>query len=152
MALSSSTTCRFIPAHSHPCVALSSAQVKSEWINRSLAVNAFPANGDNPLNFVSHSRGSLHNNPSVSEGEVPTNNPSVSEGEVPTNNPSVSEGETDEPNPPNEPTAAANKEVADEPINQNAEPAAKSPAAHQSPNIQNAKSTSGVVPTPREAA
>jgi hypothetical protein len=44
---------------SHPCVALSSAQVISEWINRSLAVNAFPANGDNPLNFVSHSRGSL---------------------------------------------------------------------------------------------
>jgi hypothetical protein len=48
---------------SHPCVALSSAQVISEWINRSLAVNAFPANGDNPLNFVSHSRGSLHNGP-----------------------------------------------------------------------------------------
>jgi hypothetical protein len=45
---------------SHPCVALSSAQVISEWINRSLAVNAFPANGDNPLNFVSHSKGSLH--------------------------------------------------------------------------------------------
>src|ERR1700720_3383402 len=44
---------------SHPCVALSSAQVISEWINRSLAVNAFPANGDNPLNFVSHSRGPL---------------------------------------------------------------------------------------------
>jgi len=43
---------------SHPCVALSSAQVISEWINRSLAVNAFPANGDNSLNFVSHSRGS----------------------------------------------------------------------------------------------
>jgi hypothetical protein len=34
---------------SHPCVALSSAQVTSEWINYSLAVNAFPANGDNPL-------------------------------------------------------------------------------------------------------
>jgi hypothetical protein len=44
---------------SHPCVALSSAQVISEWINRSLAVNAFPANGDNPLNFVSRSKGSL---------------------------------------------------------------------------------------------
>ena len=44
---------------SHPCVALSSAQVISEWINRSLAVNAFAANGDNPLNFVSHLRGSL---------------------------------------------------------------------------------------------
>ena len=44
---------------SHPCVALSSAQVLPEWINRNLAVNAFAANGDNPLNFVSHSRGSL---------------------------------------------------------------------------------------------
>ena len=48
---------------SHPCVALSSAQVISEWINRSLAVNAFPANGDNPLNFVSHSKGSLQTPP-----------------------------------------------------------------------------------------
>ena len=45
---------------SHPCVALSSAQVLPEWINRNLARNAFASNGDNPLNFVSHSRGSLH--------------------------------------------------------------------------------------------
>jgi len=45
---------------SHPCVALSSAQVTSEWINRSLAVKAFTANGDNALNFVSHSKGSPH--------------------------------------------------------------------------------------------
>src|SRR5438477_10445592 len=45
---------------SHPCVALSSAQVFPEWINRNLAGHAFAANGDNPLNFVSHSRGSLH--------------------------------------------------------------------------------------------
>ena len=45
---------------SHPCVALSSAQVLPEWINRNLAGNAFAANGDNPLNFVSHVRGSLH--------------------------------------------------------------------------------------------
>jgi hypothetical protein len=44
---------------SHPCVALPSAQVLPEWINRNLADNAFPANGNNPLNFVSHSRGSL---------------------------------------------------------------------------------------------
>ena len=44
---------------SHPCVALSSAQVLPEWINRNLAANAFAANGDYPLNFVSHSRGSL---------------------------------------------------------------------------------------------
>ena len=45
---------------SHPCVALSSAQVLPEWINHNLAGNRFAANGDNPLNFVSHSRGSLH--------------------------------------------------------------------------------------------
>src|SRR5947199_5891323 len=44
---------------SHPCVALSSAQVLPEWINCNLASNRFAANGDNPLNFVSHSRGSL---------------------------------------------------------------------------------------------
>ena len=44
---------------SHPCVALSSAQVLPEWIHRNLACNRFAANGDNPLNFVSHSRGSL---------------------------------------------------------------------------------------------
>ena len=45
---------------SHPCVALSSAQVLPEWINRNLAANAFASDGDYPLNFVSHSRGSLH--------------------------------------------------------------------------------------------
>src|SRR5580693_4325549 len=44
---------------SHPCVALSSAQVFSEWITSTPPVNAFAANGTNPLNFVSHSRGSL---------------------------------------------------------------------------------------------
>src|SRR6476646_7805405 len=44
---------------SHPCVALSSAQVLLEWINCNLAGNHFAANGDNPFNFVSHSRGSL---------------------------------------------------------------------------------------------
>ena len=43
-----------------PSVALSSAQVFSEWINRNLAGNGFPADGDNPLNSVSHARGSLH--------------------------------------------------------------------------------------------
>jgi hypothetical protein len=43
---------------SHPCVALSSAQVLPEWINRNLADKAFAANGDNPLN-LSHARGSL---------------------------------------------------------------------------------------------
>jgi hypothetical protein len=45
---------------SHPCVALSSAQVPPEWIDRNPAANAFASNGDNPLNFVSHSKGSLH--------------------------------------------------------------------------------------------
>jgi len=48
---------------SHPCVALSSAQVLPGWSNRNPAVNAFAANGDYPLNFVSHSRGSLHRDP-----------------------------------------------------------------------------------------
>ena len=45
---------------SHPCVTLSSAQMLPEWINRNLADNAFATNGDNPLNFVSHARGSHH--------------------------------------------------------------------------------------------
>src|ERR1700730_9977140 len=45
---------------SHPCVALSSSQVLPEWINRNLVGNRFAANGDNPLNLVSHARGSLH--------------------------------------------------------------------------------------------
>ena len=45
---------------SHPCVALSSAQVSPEWINTNLAVDHFPSDGDYPLNFVSHPRGSLH--------------------------------------------------------------------------------------------
>src|SRR5947209_9067222 len=44
---------------SHPCVALSSAQVFPEWINRNLAVDAFASGGANPLNFVSQPRGSL---------------------------------------------------------------------------------------------
>lgn len=34
---------------SHPCVALSSAQVLPEWINCNLAVHGLSANGDNPL-------------------------------------------------------------------------------------------------------
>src|SRR5271169_1868241 len=44
---------------SHPCVALSSAQMLPEWINRNLVGNRSAANGDNPLNFVSQARGSL---------------------------------------------------------------------------------------------
>jgi len=34
---------------SHPCVALSSAQVLPEWINRNLVVHRISANGDNSL-------------------------------------------------------------------------------------------------------
>ena len=45
---------------SHPCVALSSAQLLLEWINRNPAANALSSNGNNPLNFVSRSRGSVH--------------------------------------------------------------------------------------------
>jgi len=45
---------------SHPCVALSSAQVLPEWPITTPPCNDFSANGDNPLNLVSHSRGSLH--------------------------------------------------------------------------------------------
>ena len=54
----------FIPAaesalRSHPCVALSSAQVIPEWTYQPVADNVSTLNGDHPLNFVSHSRGSL---------------------------------------------------------------------------------------------
>ena len=44
---------------SHPCVALSSAQVSPEWIKSTSPYKAFAVNGDYPLNFVTHSRGSL---------------------------------------------------------------------------------------------
>ena len=43
-----------------PRSALSSAQVFPEWITSTSPCNHLSANGDNPLNFVSHSRGSLH--------------------------------------------------------------------------------------------
>jgi hypothetical protein len=43
---------------SRPRVALSSAQVIPEWTTITQPCNAFLANGDNPLNFVSHSKGS----------------------------------------------------------------------------------------------
>ena len=45
---------------SHPCVALSSAQVLPEWIKSTSPCNAFALNGDYPLNSVSHTWGSLH--------------------------------------------------------------------------------------------
>src|SRR5450432_3767763 len=44
---------------SHPCVALSSAQVLPEWITLTSSCNAFAANGVYPLNFLSQSRGSV---------------------------------------------------------------------------------------------
>jgi len=42
-----------------PRSALSSAQVFPEWITATSPCNHLSANGDNPLNFVSHSRGSV---------------------------------------------------------------------------------------------
>jgi len=44
---------------SHPCVALSSAQVLPGWTTSTTLCNDFSSNGVYPLNFVSHSRGSL---------------------------------------------------------------------------------------------
>src|SRR5687768_2824819 len=40
--------------------ALSSAQVLPEWTTSTSPCNNFLSNGDNPLNFLSHSKGSLH--------------------------------------------------------------------------------------------
>src|ERR1700687_5048499 len=48
---------------SPPRVSLSSPQVLPEWINLNLPDNPSAANGDNPLNFVSHPRGSLQTPP-----------------------------------------------------------------------------------------
>src|SRR5512134_1289562 len=45
-----------------PRSALSSAQVLPAWTKSTSPCNDFSANGDNPLNFVSHSRGSVHRN------------------------------------------------------------------------------------------
>ena len=44
---------------SHLCVALSSAQVLPGWTTSTSPCNDFSANGDYPLYFVSHPRGSL---------------------------------------------------------------------------------------------
>ena len=44
---------------SHLCVALSSAQTFSEWKTSTQPCNDFPLNGRYPLNFLSHSKGSL---------------------------------------------------------------------------------------------
>src|SRR6476469_3540585 len=44
---------------SHPCVALSSAQVFSEWTTSTHPRNDFSFNGNYPLNLLSHSKGSF---------------------------------------------------------------------------------------------
>lgn len=44
---------------SHPCVALPSAQVSPGWTMSTSPCNNLAANGDSPLNFVSHAKGSL---------------------------------------------------------------------------------------------
>jgi hypothetical protein len=46
-----------------PRSALSSAQVLPEWITSTSPCNDLSANGDYPLNFVSHSRGSVQSPP-----------------------------------------------------------------------------------------
>jgi hypothetical protein len=45
---------------SHPCGALSSAPVFSEWTIATQSYPDFSGNGNYPLNWLSHSRGSLH--------------------------------------------------------------------------------------------
>ena len=45
---------------SHLCVALPSAQVSSEWTISTQPCNDFSLSGNDPLNLLSHSRGSLH--------------------------------------------------------------------------------------------
>lgn len=45
---------------SHPCVALSSAQLLLEWTTPTQPCNDFSLDGYYPLNWLSHSRGSLH--------------------------------------------------------------------------------------------
>src|SRR5262245_37092373 len=42
-----------------PRIALSSAQLLPEWITSTSPRNDFSSNGDYPLNFLSHARGSL---------------------------------------------------------------------------------------------
>ena len=45
---------------SHPCVALSSAQVLTEWTTATTPCNDLSTNGNYPLNLLSQSRGPLH--------------------------------------------------------------------------------------------
>ena len=70
-----------------------------EWINRNLAGNAFTANGDNPLNLVSHARGSLHlelSSPSIEYEVKKTDWPFLAEcGEWKPTNPQTVSRETE---------------------------------------------------------
>jgi hypothetical protein len=52
-----------------PRSALSSAQVLPEWILSTAPCNAFSANGDNPLNSLSHSRGAVQGEEEEEEEE-----------------------------------------------------------------------------------
>src|SRR5215472_15017598 len=58
---------------SHPCVALSSAQVFPGWTTIASPCNDLSSDGDYPLNFVSQPRGSLHfgapENPALKQGK-----------------------------------------------------------------------------------
>src|SRR3982750_2511528 len=45
---------------SHPCGARSSAQVLSEWTTATQPCHDSSSDGNDPLNWLSHSRGSLH--------------------------------------------------------------------------------------------
>src|SRR6516225_9709288 len=61
-----------------PSMALSSpAQVLPEWTTSTSSCNTFSANGDYPLNFVSHSRGSLQSLAGVGEWLASTRGPQV---------------------------------------------------------------------------
>ncbi len=70
---------------SHPCVALSSAQVLTEWTTATTPCNDLSTNGNYPLNLLSQSRGPLHCAPAPPFTLVPgSNDPSFS-AECPTN-------------------------------------------------------------------
>ncbi len=55
---------------SHPCVALSSAQVLTEWTTATTPCNDLSTNGNYPLNLLSQSRGPLH--PHLSLSNIPS--------------------------------------------------------------------------------
>jgi hypothetical protein len=73
IAVAPESLCYFAAAHaapaipasestlgSHLCVALSSAQLLSEWTTSTQSCNDFSLDGNYPLNLLSHSKGSLH--------------------------------------------------------------------------------------------